>query len=114
MTLDQFIKEERDLLVLFEIFWRKQHEANPEHYPLNMAKENAGLWYEMFHTFTVEDAEKIGVTLPIETVKPFKCGDVVRFKLKEGHRHTVRIVQIEGDQFRYHNNWYPLEMVEHA
>jgi hypothetical protein len=50
-TLDEFIAEVKETLERFEEDWRKNHKENPEHYPLELNEDNAGLWWEFLMTF---------------------------------------------------------------
>lgn len=47
-TLEQFVEEIKADLAVFAAEYRKQHEANPEQYPLVLADDNSGLWFEFF------------------------------------------------------------------
>jgi len=50
-SLDQFVKEiQRDILE-FSKDYKKKHEENPEHYPLELTEDNSGLWFEFFIDF---------------------------------------------------------------
>lgn len=50
-SLDQFIAEVTADIQAFEAEYRKEHAANPEHYPLEMSDDNAGVWAEFFIDF---------------------------------------------------------------
>ncbi|HCL4132339.1 TPA: hypothetical protein N2C61_003446 [Pseudomonas aeruginosa] len=50
-SLDQFVAEVQADIEGFAAEYRKQHEANPEHYPLVLGDDNAGLWIEFFVDF---------------------------------------------------------------
>lgn len=47
-NLDQFIAEVKADIEGFAAEYRKQHAANPEHYPLELGDDNEGLWAEFF------------------------------------------------------------------
>lgn len=47
-TLDQFSQEIKERLAEFEAVYRKKADENPEHYPLSLDDNNAGLWFEFF------------------------------------------------------------------
>lgn len=47
-TLTDFIAEMRQDLELFEKAYNASHRLNPEHYPLEMADGQEGLWFEFF------------------------------------------------------------------
>lgn len=49
-TLDEFIKDANAQLLDFEQWWRREHEKNPEVFPLEMASGSEGLWYEILQT----------------------------------------------------------------
>ncbi|SFB42814.1 hypothetical protein [Azotobacter beijerinckii] len=51
LTLDQFADEIRRDIEAFVADYRKKHEENPEHYPLELPDNNAGLWSEFFMDF---------------------------------------------------------------
>lgn len=51
MTLAEFVNETRDQAVKFEWAYEAAHKENPEQYPLTLAEDNSGLWFEMFMTF---------------------------------------------------------------
>lgn len=50
-SLDQFVEEVRADIEGFAAEYRAQHAANPEHYPLELGDNNAGLWIEFFVDF---------------------------------------------------------------
>lgn len=54
MTLDQVCNELQVSLEDFQLAYRRKHMENPEHYPLELPENNAGLWYEFFITFALE------------------------------------------------------------
>ncbi|HHX6290040.1 TPA: hypothetical protein ACVGJS_003626 [Pseudomonas aeruginosa] len=55
-SLDQFVEEMKQDLEAFAAQYRKSHAENPEHYPLVLGDDNAGLWLEFFTGFvTGED-----------------------------------------------------------
>ena len=45
-TLDEFIKEAKNDLSVFECWWRKKNQENPEKFPMEMTTGNEGLWWE--------------------------------------------------------------------
>ena len=47
-SLDNFVKETQTDLVNFAAAYRKKHDENPEHYPLELPADNSGLWLEFF------------------------------------------------------------------
>ena len=51
LSLDAFIAEAKENLRMFEEDWRKNHEVNPEAYPLEMRDGNEGQWWEFLMTF---------------------------------------------------------------
>ncbi len=53
MTLDQFADEIRQDIEESVAQYRKKHEENPEHYPLELPSDNAGLWVEFFMDFHI-------------------------------------------------------------
>lgn len=57
MTLDEFVQDERDRLTKFEAWWRRMHAKDPEAFPLDMGKNNAGLWSEMLMDFDPDREE---------------------------------------------------------
>ena len=50
-TLEGFEKSIQADLAKFVEGYRKKHEENPEHYPLQLNKDNDGLWPEFFIEF---------------------------------------------------------------
>lgn len=54
MTLDEVCNELQLGLQDFRAAYRRKHKENPEHYPLELPENNAGLWYEFFITFVLE------------------------------------------------------------
>ncbi|SER81998.1 hypothetical protein SAMN04244573_04388 [Azotobacter beijerinckii] len=53
LSLDQFADEVRRDIEAFVADYRKKHEENPEHYPLELPDNNAGLWSEFFMDFHI-------------------------------------------------------------
>ena len=51
MTLDEFECEERARLVRFVAWYNNMAQIDPEHYPLELEKDNSGVWFEMFDNF---------------------------------------------------------------
>ena len=47
-ALRTFVVNTQEELSTFEKLYRAKHLENPEHYPLDMAKDNYGLWMELF------------------------------------------------------------------
>ncbi len=47
-SLDQFVAEVKNDIEGFATEYRAQHATNPEHYPLTLSSDNAGLWLEFF------------------------------------------------------------------
>lgn len=47
-SLDNFVKEIQDDIIKFAEDYSKKHIENPENYPLELPKDNAGLWLEFF------------------------------------------------------------------
>jgi len=54
MSLDTFLRESREELEAFEAWWRQENAKSPERFPMEFPKDNAGLWWEMLHTFVEE------------------------------------------------------------
>lgn len=52
-SLDQFVEEVKADIEAFEADYRAHHAKNPEHYPLELGDDNAGLWGEFFIDFMV-------------------------------------------------------------
>lgn len=50
-TLEDFTTEAMRDVQAFHAAYMKHHIANPEHYPLSMPEENAGLWLEFLVQF---------------------------------------------------------------
>lgn len=51
-SLDKFVKETQKDILRFAEAYRKKHEENPEHYPLELSVDNLGLWFEFFMEFS--------------------------------------------------------------
>lgn len=58
MSLDQFADEVRSSIEAFVADYRKNHEQNPEQYPLELPTGQEGLWYEFFMDFSGDDDEQ--------------------------------------------------------
>jgi hypothetical protein len=58
LTLDDFVSDTIEELQRFKLWWEKMHAAEPEKYPMEMPDENAGLWFEMYLTYS--DVESSG------------------------------------------------------
>lgn len=54
MTLDEFFEEVKDDLAKFQAAYLLKHNENPEHYPLELPKDNDGVWFESFIFFLQE------------------------------------------------------------
>lgn len=50
-SLDEFLEETRLHLEAFAHDYRRQAEANPEHFPLILPDGQEGLWFEFFTSF---------------------------------------------------------------
>jgi hypothetical protein len=48
ISLDTFVKETQKDILKFQAAYMKKHKQNPEHYPLELFKDNSGLWFEFF------------------------------------------------------------------
>lgn len=51
LHLDQFVAEVEAEIKAFAAEYKAEHEANPDHYPLELADDNSGLWIEFFQDF---------------------------------------------------------------
>jgi len=51
MTLQEFIKDQKDALRVFEEHWLSKNKDFPLDYPLEFDADNSGLWFEMYLTF---------------------------------------------------------------
>lgn len=51
LHLDQFVEEVEADIKAFAAEYKAQHEANPEHFPLELGDDNSGLWVEFFQDF---------------------------------------------------------------
>lgn len=47
-SLDDFVHEVKSEIEKFEAAYREKAASNPEHYPLTLPDDNAGLWLEFF------------------------------------------------------------------
>lgn len=54
-NLEQFVAEVKVEIEDFAADYRRQHAANPEHYPLDLGDDNEGLWIEFFMDFMTRD-----------------------------------------------------------
>lgn len=50
-SLDTFVGEMRGDIEKFAAAYKTKHDENPDHYPLVLGLNNAGLWFEFFMTF---------------------------------------------------------------
>lgn len=50
-SLESFVKELQKDILKFSEAYKKKHAENPEHYPLELPGDNAGLWTEFFIEF---------------------------------------------------------------
>lgn len=50
-SLTEFVEEIKKDIVRFEEDYRKHHNENPEHYPLDIPVDDSGLWFEFFMDF---------------------------------------------------------------
>jgi len=55
VKLEDFMKEVRKSVESFEKDWLANHRENPEHYPLEISEENAGVWYEFLMDHLMND-----------------------------------------------------------
>lgn len=51
LHIDQFVTEVETGIKQFAEEYKAQHEANPEHFPLELGDDNSGLWIEFFFDF---------------------------------------------------------------
>ena len=51
MTLSEFLDEMHKGINEFNIYWRLKNSKQPDDYPIQFDKDNAGLWWEMFTDF---------------------------------------------------------------
>lgn len=51
MDLNEFIDIEMQRIQQFKAWYIKQHEINPEHFPLSIPADNSGAWCEMLDDF---------------------------------------------------------------
>lgn len=56
-SLDQFVDEIRADIEKFAADYRRQHAVNPDHFPLVMPEDNAGVWLEFFVDFMTSGAD---------------------------------------------------------
>lgn len=54
-NLDQFVVEVQADIEAFAADYRAKHAVNPDHYPLELGDDNAGLWAEFFMDFMTRD-----------------------------------------------------------
>lgn len=52
ITLDKFIKEQKESIEKFRSWWIKMNGKDPDGFPIEMPEDNVGLWYEQFEDFT--------------------------------------------------------------
>lgn len=50
-SLDGFAAKVKIDIEKFAAAYRAKHVENPEHYPLVLSPDNAGLWFEFFMTY---------------------------------------------------------------
>ena len=52
MTFNEFMQSAREEMNKFEKNYLENHKDAPSLYPLEIDKDNEGLWWEMFMTFS--------------------------------------------------------------
>jgi len=57
VTLDEFAKEIQSAANNFPLWWKDQHDADPDAFPLAFDANNAGMWWEQFRWFFEERTE---------------------------------------------------------
>jgi len=58
-SLQSFIEEEEEKILAFKKYWMRNHEKNPEQFPLTLPDGNEGLWQEMYIEFDPNDPKNI-------------------------------------------------------
>jgi hypothetical protein len=51
VTLESFVQQELERVKSFKVWYEGQNKINPEHYPLTIPEDNAGVWDEMLADF---------------------------------------------------------------
>lgn len=51
MTLDDFVREEKEKMTRFVLYWISNHKKDPEMFPLEIPDDNSGTWIEMYNSF---------------------------------------------------------------
>lgn len=54
ISLDQAIAEAHKQVESFRGYWLRENERNPDHFPLTLPRENAGLWFEQISAHEAE------------------------------------------------------------
>jgi len=55
VTLEQAVAEAHQRAESFKKFWLTEHARKPEHFPLALPADNAGLWFEQINDHEPED-----------------------------------------------------------
>jgi hypothetical protein len=58
MNLDEAIAEEINRVNAFKTWYLKMNSQEPDKFPLDLPKNNTGLWFEMIADFASSDAEE--------------------------------------------------------
>lgn len=51
LTLNEFVREEKEKMNRFIDYWISNHLKDPEEYPMEIPEENSGAWLEMYNSF---------------------------------------------------------------
>lgn len=51
MTLDDFVREEKEKMSRFVHYWISNHQKDPELFPLEIPDDNSGVWTDMYNSF---------------------------------------------------------------
>jgi hypothetical protein len=54
-SLQSFIAEEKEKIVLFERYWLENNAVNPDAFPMEFPDGNMGLWFEQYTEFNSDD-----------------------------------------------------------
>lgn len=64
LSLNEFIADQENKLKAFEDHWRKNHQANPDMFPMTMKDGNEGAWDEQLDCFNPDANIKSLMNIP--------------------------------------------------
>lgn len=77
VSLREFIQNEKLRLEAFERYWLEMNAQYPEHFPMELPIQNAGVWDEQFATYDFEKSYD-----PIEIDADLDTDNADEFQIK--------------------------------